>query len=699
VNYLYKTTPWTHENPYHIRADWKGHPVLVGSTDHWKREWEDVVPAAGQNIYVEAKQGVNPGALHDVLALLEEEDIAIPDNEDAVLKTDGGATWGVHKNDEPHLRMAGWETVLRLARTVVPDLVEHRKPAQGTWAEKVTILEQCQKVMSTGTTHSMFSRFAQAVGTFLADDLAERIDQQRGRLGGAELDDAAPAPPAPGYHDRKAFPEMDHQPIPGGTDNSHFAAVEQMDQASTPGEVREQASLRLPAREDEDEAMEPKTSGDEAPTSPAVSVKANEKVEEREHPGVEAREQASLRLPARDDGSKEEKTGEKEKEDEKRPEDEGGEEPNRGGQDETGGTGGTGGTGPEDEEMPEEEEEEEKEEEEPPNWDASEPEEEEEEEDPLDVHVDMSCKRATGPEFFGWHVGLSEFTGIDRKGFEELVPALKLNLRGGPQVARLVVDQCDKVSDRMAARGLPTGRAAVRKHVEQMRYQHLDLQRRKEVFDKRFGGAASQVETFMKEHRVAFAKSHQQTVFRGLDLEAGLQQFKVKSRQHNRFNSMLHECFGGRHSIRTYLQTGKLVGIKVPPLLRPDVRAGARRMEPKPAPNPNAARKREKYFDALIVDMQTSDELRQPETRTTKLWAPFVDGVMECRAVQHNHYKSAAESFNFALSKQRSRELSGARAARSRSKPGEWRSSTVDRRDGWRNGGEKWSNSASAWQR
>ena len=45
-----------------------------------------------------------------------------------------------------------------------------------------------------------------------------------------------------------------------------------------------------------------------------------------------------------------------------------------------------------------------------------------------------------------------------------------------------------------------TCRAAVRQHVEQMRYQHCNLQRRKATFDKRFGGSNDQVEAFMKDH-------------------------------------------------------------------------------------------------------------------------------------------------------------------------------------------------------
>jgi len=245
-------------------------------------------------------------------------------------------------------------------------------------------------------------------------------------------------------------------------------------------------------------------------------------------------------------------------------------------------------------------------------------------------------------------------------------------------------------------------------HVEQMRAQHLDLQRRKETFDRRFEGAGDDVERFMKEHRVAFSKSHQQTVFRGLDLEAALRKSKVADRQANRFNSMLHECYGGRHAIRTYLRTGALVDIRVPPLRRLDARAGERRQEPKPGPNSNAARRRAKYYDALVVDMQTSDQ--QPESRTTKLWAPFAERASASQEVADRHFAYAADGVNAALARQRAREHGV--SARSRSKSGErgwWylRGSRGGRRGGggvgsnsgaggWRSGGGEWSNSG-AW--
>ena len=264
---------------------------------------------------------------------------------------------------------------------------------------------------------------------------------------------------------------------------------------------------------------------------------------------------------------------------------------------------------------------------------------------------------------------MSEFTGIDWQGFMHLLPALELNLYVDDAVNRLAKQHCDMVGDEMGKRG--PGRDSVLQHVVQMRYQHRNLQRRKAAFDARFGGAADQVEAFMKEHREAFSKSHQQTVFRGLDLEAGLRSGKVQARQSNRFNSMLQECYGGRRAIRTYLETGRLRDIRLPPLHRPDVRGGERRPEPKPAPNPNAAQKRAKYYDALIADMQAVDLVDQPpDTRTTRLWAPFAGTARIRETASSKHLVRAAEGIHAVLARQRHWERGV--SARSRSPGRDW---------------------------
>ena len=124
---------------------------------------------------METKQGVNPKAFYGVLALLEEEDVEIPQHKDKVLKTIDGHTWGVKRTDDPHFRLAQFERRLGLGATVIEDLSEERS-ARGTEAEKQAMLTKCQRVVNTGSTHSMFSRFAQAIGAYLAEDLAEGIE-------------------------------------------------------------------------------------------------------------------------------------------------------------------------------------------------------------------------------------------------------------------------------------------------------------------------------------------------------------------------------------------------------------------------------------------------------------------------------------------------------------------------------------------
>ena len=113
--------------------------------------------------------------MYEVLALLEEEDVEIPVHTDKVLKTIDGATWGVKRTDNPAYRLSQFEKDLGLAHTVIEDLSAERT-ARGTEAEKQAMLAKCQRVVNTGSTHSMFSRFAQAIGAYLAEDLAEGIE-------------------------------------------------------------------------------------------------------------------------------------------------------------------------------------------------------------------------------------------------------------------------------------------------------------------------------------------------------------------------------------------------------------------------------------------------------------------------------------------------------------------------------------------
>jgi len=334
VDHLYKALPWTHQNPYHIRADYRGSPILVGSTDSWEPKWASFVPPSGQQIYVDAKKGINPEAFYEVVALLEEEDIEVPGDENAVLKTIDGANWGVSKADDAISRIAGFERDLELAPTVIEDMASNEKPARGAEAAKQVMLANCQRAASTGPTHSMRSRFAQAVGAFLAEDLADLIETRWLEDVLVEQTDAVPAPPAPGYHDSRAFPEMNQQRIP---EDAHMASAEQMDQAPhlegrgrseqdteerelPEGRAREQASLRLPAPDGGDdevgerELTEGRAREQASPRLPAPDGGVDE-VGERELPEGNAGERASLPLPAQEGGDDKNRDGQTEDED------------------------------------------------------------------------------------------------------------------------------------------------------------------------------------------------------------------------------------------------------------------------------------------------------------------------------------------------------------------------------------------------
>ena len=96
--------------------------------------------------------------------------------------------------------------------------------------------------------------------------------------------------------------------------------------------------------------------------------------------------------------------------------------------------------------------------------------------------------------------------------------------------------------------------------------------------------------------------------------------------QDTRFTSMLHECFGGRKAIRTFLLTGKLEDIRVPPVGRTDPTEG-RRPEALPRVRPNQGRRRQKYFSNLLRSMAEAQGRDPPPHRTTQSWYPFVDQV------------------------------------------------------------------------
>ena len=62
-----------------------------------------------------------------------------------------------------------------LPHTVIQDLAEECT-ARGTEAEKQAMLANCRQAVNEGPTHSVFSRFAQAIAAYLAEDLAEGIE-------------------------------------------------------------------------------------------------------------------------------------------------------------------------------------------------------------------------------------------------------------------------------------------------------------------------------------------------------------------------------------------------------------------------------------------------------------------------------------------------------------------------------------------
>ena len=115
----------------------------------------------------------------------------------------------------------------------------------------------------------------------------------------AEQTDAAPAPPAPGYHDSNEFPELDHQRIPNDT---NAAEAEQMDRANSPeGHARELASPRPPAQAgggDQAQQEEPPQGHPREQASQTLSALADEVDEPENNPLGVAREQASPQLPA-----------------------------------------------------------------------------------------------------------------------------------------------------------------------------------------------------------------------------------------------------------------------------------------------------------------------------------------------------------------------------------------------------------------
>ncbi len=114
----------------------------------------------------------------------------------------------------------------------------------------------------------------------------------------------------------------------------------------------------------------------------------------------------------------------------------------------------------------------------------------------------------------------------------------------------------------------------------------------------------------------------------------------MQARQDTRFNSMLHECYGGRKAIRVFLATGRLQNIRVPPLDFCSVESGQRRPEPKPRTKPNADEHKRKYFARLAEDMRQRS--REQSNRSTKLWDEFAPQVRGGRPCESKRFSMAA---------------------------------------------------------
>ena len=82
------------------------------------------------------------------------------------------------KTDHPVDRITNFELALEVGHAVPEDLAEGRTHARAKEAAKLAMLANCQRVVNSGPTHSMFSRFAQAVGAYLAEDLAAEFEKR-----------------------------------------------------------------------------------------------------------------------------------------------------------------------------------------------------------------------------------------------------------------------------------------------------------------------------------------------------------------------------------------------------------------------------------------------------------------------------------------------------------------------------------------
>ena len=117
-------------------------------------------------------------------------------------------------------------------------------------------------------------------------------------------------------------------------------------------------------------------------------------------------------------------------------------------------------------------------------------------------------------EDIGWNKALSEFTGIDRQGFEDVAPMIMAAETNQRKLAM------DAAVLRMKQRGATISQHDALAHISQMRLIFDGLQRRRAELLVRYRDikiTGEIVESFMKEHRNAFNNSEGQRRFCALD--------------------------------------------------------------------------------------------------------------------------------------------------------------------------------------
>ncbi len=574
--FLYKNNPWAHMNPYHIRVSalLPAGPVevLVGVTDHWEKHTQSRRSESGAKVYVQTKPEAAAPALRMVCAVLEEEDIEIPgDRCGALVLAVGGRLWGRERNVNEAARRAQWEQRLGApAAAGVFAAASESMPLE----EVRALLESIARASAAEPQNSSFCRFAQSLAARLAQILSSRLDQEWGHgvdLAAQAANDVIPGcglqgvpTPAAGYHDAAAFPELNAQPIPSGHENAHLQEAdwagseeeeeeeEEEEDDIAEGAAEEAPSVSAGAREGSvalsvtaaarEGSVVPSASAGarEEPAAPSVSAGASEgsmalsaSAEAREGsvpPSVSA---GAREGPAAPSASAEAREGSVAL------------RPSVGARDGSGAPSVSAGAREGSVALSASAKAREgsvvssasagaREEPAAPSVSAgaSEGDASQDEAREGDANLDdANCLAYTCAMDFGWNGALSTFTGIDREGFEALVPALRLDLCSEDlRVRSRLADAIEVAVQSMHRRGVQVPQVAVQKHVEQMRKQHFNLLRRRAAFLKRWPLEEikeSTAESFMKEHRNAHFNSEVQRRFRELDVNIGMRQHQV----------------------------------------------------------------------------------------------------------------------------------------------------------------------------